>query len=429
MVLDNHLLDVASLTDSGRRFGNVSSKIVYPESEDEVVALVTEANDTGKKLSIVSGGTKLGYGGTKSDYDLTLSLKKLSGIIEHTVGDMTVTVKPGTTVTELQTFLGQYNQMVSLDPSSPSTATIGGVIAANESGPKRLKYGSARDHVIGMRVVYANGKIIRTGGKVVKNVAGYDMNKLFIGSMGTLGVVTEITLKLRPIPKHKSLVILSVREEALDNLKAFTKLVQDSLLEPVSLELVTPSMAKRLIDRDEYCLLIALEDVKKSVQFQEVWIDQHKPEEVVMTAHPTPDYFWKTFSELAPNSLTDVGEYTHGVLKIGTKNLDVFPLLQECVRTHHEGRIKVEASGGAGHGLSTIILSGNDASVVDAIQHFQSFATALNGYAVVKHLPSELRKELTIWGEHDGLFKLYKGIKYKQDPNNTLNQQRFIGGI
>ncbi|TKD71349.1 FAD-binding oxidoreductase [Pseudalkalibacillus hwajinpoensis] len=427
--MDKHLLDVAPLTDSSNRFGNLSSNLLYPESEDEVVDIVTKANESGKKLSIVSGGTKLGYGGLKSNYDLTLSLKKFSGIVEHTVGDMTVTVKPGTTILELQTFLSRYNQMVSLDPSCPSTATIGGTIAANESGPKRLKYGSARDHVIGMRVVYADGKIIRTGGKVVKNVAGYDMNKLFIGSMGTLGVITEITLKLRPIPKHTSLVMLTVREEALDELTAFTKLIQDSLLEPVSLEILTPTMSKKLINRDEYCLLIALEDVKKAVQFQEVWIDQHKPNEAVMTVHPNPNYFWQSFNELIPNSLTDLGESTHGVLKVGTRNLDVFPLLQECARIHHEGNLKIEASGGAGHGLSTIIISGNNANVVNAIIHLQSFASDLKGYAIVKHLPIELRKELNVWGESDGLFKLFKSIKQKQDPNNTLNEQRFIGGI
>ncbi|MDA6161842.1 FAD-binding oxidoreductase, partial [Escherichia coli] len=108
---------------------------------------------------------------------------------------MTVTVRSGTRFKDLQDYLAKHNQKISLDPFWPENATIGGIIAANESGPKRLGYGSARDAVIGLRTVYPDGKVIRSGGRVVKNVAGYDMNKLFIGSMGTLGVISEITLK------------------------------------------------------------------------------------------------------------------------------------------------------------------------------------------------------------------------------------------
>ncbi|WP_347550066.1 FAD-binding oxidoreductase [Pseudalkalibacillus hwajinpoensis] len=426
--MDNHLL-VELLTDSGTRFGNLSSNVLFPESEDEVVAIVTEANQSGKKISIMSGGTKLGYGGLKSDYDLTLSLRKLTGIVEHTVGDMTVTVKPGTKIRVLQTYLRQYNQMVSLDPAFPSASTIGGVVSANESGPKRLKYGSARDHVIGMRVVYPDGKVIRTGGKVVKNVAGYDMNKLIIGAMGTLGVISEITLKLRPIPKYTSLVTLTVREEALEELKAFTKQIQDSLLEPVSLEILSPSLSDLLFNKKEYSLLIALEDVKKAVKFQEAWIDENKPSEAVFSIHDHTEDFWQKFSDLAPNALTDFNEITQAVLKVGTKNMDVFPLLQECSRIQHEGEVRITAHGGAGHGLSNIVISGNSEKVVRVIQHIQAFSEKLGGYAVAKHLPIELRKQLNVWGPQSGYLKLFKGIKLKQDPKNTLNEQRFIGGI
>lgn len=164
--MDKHLLDrdVQSIEESSTLFGNSNQNVVSPSSEEEVREILRSANESGQTLTITSG-TKLGYGGLKSDYDLTLSLRKLSGIVEHTVGDMTVTVKPGTTMKELQDYLRKHNQMVALDPSWPSHATIGGIVASNDSGPKRLKYGSARDHVIGMRIVYPDGKIIRTGGK------------------------------------------------------------------------------------------------------------------------------------------------------------------------------------------------------------------------------------------------------------------------
>ncbi len=423
------LLVEKSLTDLESRFGNISANVLYPETEDEVVTIVKEANASEKKIAVVGGGTKLGYGGVKSHYDLTLSLKKLTGIIEHTVGDMTVTVKPGTTIQELQTFLHQYNQMLSLDPAFPSAATIGGVIGANESGPKRLKYGSARDHVIGMRVVYPDGNIIRTGGKVVKNVAGYDMNKLFIGSMGTLGVITEITLKLRPLPKYTSLVTLSVDGEALDDLKAFSKLIQSSLLEPVSLEILTPSLSDHLFNHRDYNLLIALEDVKNAVTFQEAWINENKPPTALMRIHEHSEDFWKTFSELAPNSLTDLNETTQSVLKVGTKNMDVFSLIKECSHIHQQGEVSIMANGGAGHGLSVIVISGSPQKVTQYVQHIQAFSEDLGGYAIIKHLPIELRKQLNTWGKPPEYLTLFKGIKQKHDPKFTLNELRFIGGI
>ncbi|WP_226657816.1 FAD-binding oxidoreductase [Pseudalkalibacillus hwajinpoensis] len=426
--MDEILLE-GSLTELADRFGNITSNILYPESEKEVAMMVKEANKVGKKLAIVSGGTKLGYGGIKPEYDFTLSLKKLTGIVEHTPGDMTVTVKPGTTMQTLQQYLKQYNQMVPLDPAYASASTIGGVVSANESGPKRLKYGAARDHVIGMRIVYPDGKIIRTGGKVVKNVAGYDMNKLFIGAMGTLGVITEITLKLRPLPKYSSIVTLSVQEDALHDLKAFIIQLQDSTIEPVSLELVNPMLSKNLFHKEEYHLIIALEDVKKAVLFQEAWIDENKPTKAMMNVLKHSEDFWTTFNELTPNSQNDFHDTTSGVMKVGTTNMGVFPLLQECDRLNLESNVQILAHAGAGHGLSTIIFSGLPENVVQSIRHIQTFSEESGGYGIVKHLPFELRKHLNTWGQQKDSFYLMKGIKQKIDPKNTLNEKRFIGGI
>ena len=153
--------------------------------------------------------------------DICLSLADYTGIIEHVPGDMTITVKAGTPFKEVQRYLAGFNRMVAMDPYAGDQSTIGGIVAANDSGPKRLGYGSARDSVIGMRLVYPDGKVIRAGGKVVKNVAGYDMNKLFIGSMGTLAVMTEISLKLRPIAKYASTAIIQIPDPAFEAMKQF----------------------------------------------------------------------------------------------------------------------------------------------------------------------------------------------------------------
>ncbi|GGF13361.1 glycolate oxidase [Halobacillus andaensis] len=414
------------------RFGNKGAAVVTPKSEDEISEILQKANQEGKSVSIESGGSKRGYGGIKENYDYTLSMAEYKGVVEHNVGDMTVTVRAGTTITELQEFLQEHHQMIAIDPNWPDQSTIGGVIAANESGPKRLKYGSARDLVIGLRVVYPDGQVIRTGGKVVKNVAGYDMNKLFIGAMGTLGVITEITMKLRPIPKYESLVQVSASEDRIDDLKQLGVSIQDSMKEPVTLELLNPALSKKMINREAYTLLIAFEDVEKSCRDQEEWIEKHKPDGCyaeVLTQQEAQN-FWKTFRSHAPNSLTDkAAEITQAVVKVASKNMDVYQIMKESKSIELEHDVSVEAHGGLGHGISHYIVSGKGEEVTAAVYHLRRITEVRKGYAVVKHLLYDLRNQIDIWGGKTSYFFLFEGIKHTIDPNNTLNHQRFIGGI
>ncbi|MFG6118912.1 FAD-binding oxidoreductase [Thalassobacillus sp. B23F22_16] len=422
----------ASLVLKDEKFGNSGAELAEPTSEEEIANVLRKANEEGKKVAVVSGGTKRGYGGLKDDYDILLSLSQYKGIVEHTAGDMTVTVRPGTTIKELQQFLNDFGQMVSLDPAWPEQATIGGIIAANESGPKRMKYGSARDQVIGLRVAYPDGTIIRTGGKVVKNVAGYDMNKLFIGAMGTLGVITEITMKLRPVPKAESLVKLFVPKEQLQDLKEFIVNIQDSMVEPASLEMINPALSKKLLNREVYTLLVAFEDVENSVWYQEQWMEEHVPAgmSVDISNRDKAKEFWHAFATLAPNSLTDQESgSTKAVLKIGTKNMDVLAMMAVEETMTDIDQLDIEIHGGLGHGITTVILTGEEPQVKQAIHQFRAEAESKKGYAVVKHLPVKLRKEIDVWGKKPSYFFLFEGIKKKNDPNNTLNYQRFLGGI
>ncbi|WP_082234390.1 FAD-binding oxidoreductase [Halobacillus massiliensis] len=419
--------DVLQSTING--FGNNGTLKYFPVSESEISEILKKANQAGDKVTVVSGGTKRGYGGLKNDYDIVLSLADYKGIVEHTAGDMTVTVRSGTTIQELQDFLKDFGQMVSLDPNWPADATIGGVIAANESGPKRMKYGSARDQVIGLRIVYPDGTLTRTGGKVVKNVAGYDMNKLFIGSMGTLGVITEITMKLRPVPKCESLIQIKVPSGKLDDLRAFSKSIQDSMLEPVTLEIMNPAFSKRILNEESFHLLIGLEDVENSVRYQETWIEANIPEglPIKIVNGEEACAFWSSFSNAVPNSLS--AKQNQAVLKISTKNMDVFEIIHEAQKLEDEGLEHVESHGGTGHGISYVILTGNKDGVTAAIKKLRAEAEKRKGHAVIKHMPYEWRKETDVWGHNPAYFFLLQGIKEKADPNNTLNHQRFVGGI
>jgi glycolate oxidase FAD binding subunit len=411
--------------------GNSGKVKVYPQSEKEIAAVLQYANENGKTLTVEGGGTKRGFGGLVESTDILLSLAEYKGIVEHIAGDMTLTVKSGTIFKELQQYLAQYYQKIPLDPFQPESATIGGIIAANESGPKRLGYGASRDAVIGLRIVYPDGKVIRTGGRVVKNVAGYDMNKLFIGSMGTLGVLSEVTLKLRPVPKYESLILLQFPHQKFEAIRAFSLRVLDSMMEPVSLELLNPRLSKKLTGQSCFTLAIGLEDVETSIQYQENFIKKLQPDhsELKILSQQETQSFWNHFYSTNLNTADDPGRAAFASLKIGVINMDVIHVIKESHLLEDSHNLAVTAHGGLGHGLCQVNLSGANEDIVSAVKQIRETTERLGGYAIVKHLPFTLRKEINVWGEKPSYFFLLDAIKTKVDPNRLLNPKRFVGGI
>ncbi|MGG0716017.1 FAD-binding oxidoreductase [Robertmurraya massiliosenegalensis] len=409
--------------------GNTGRLVIKPLSEEEITKVLSYANENSREISIVAGGTKRGFGGTTEVEDMALSLENYKGIVEHTVGDMTLTVKAGTPFKKLQNYLAQYRQKISLDPFYPDNATIGGIIAANDSGPKRLGYGSARDVVIGLRIAYPDGTVIRSGGKVVKNVAGYDMNKLFIGSMGTLGVLTEVTLKLRPLPKYESVVLLTFPDGHVGAIKDFVVDLLDSMMEPVALELLSSTLSEELTGRRSNTVAISFEDVETSVHYQEQFVKKIKPAsaDIRILDQEKAVQFWDHFYNIGPKE-TESNE-TEATLKIGVVNLDVIHVMKECELLSDSHNLRIKGHGGLGHGLCQVHLSGASEDVEAAIKHLRKLVAEINGYVIIKHLPLELRREISVWGEKPSYFFLLEGIKEKVDPKKILNPKRFIGGI
>ena len=413
--------------------GNGGKQIVEPQSEREIAQVLAYANRHHQTVNIISGGTKRGFGGIMENADMLLSLAQYKGIVEHSAGDLTMTVKPGTTLKEIADDLHQHGQRVSLDAPWPEMATIGGVIAANDSGPKRLLYGSARDFVIGLRIVYPDGKVIRTGGKVVKNVAGYDMNKLFIGSMGTLGVISELTIKLRPLPKYEGLTLIHFKAGNHDIIRQFAVRLLDSMLEPVSLELLNPVLSERLTEKALPALAIAFEDRKGAVLYQEAWVKDHLPEgtELTVLHNEEAERWWNHFQKIAPNGRDDVNNLaeTKAALKIGSKNMDVFTNIKAADELAKTFRVTVEAHGGLGHGISRVYAKGFPEDIVSYIRAFRSKVEETNGFVICTHLPFSLRRTIDVWGEKPAYFSILEGIKQTNDPKQILNRHRFVGGL
>ena len=148
------------------------------------------------------GGTRIGLGNIPTGYDMALDVTGLDRVVDHTPGDLTATVEAGITISALQEALGRHGQFLAVDPPLPDRATLGGTLAIGTSGPLKWQYGSIRDTVIGMKVVQADGTVTKSGGQVVKNVSGFEMARMHIGALGTLGVIAEVSLKLTPRPRR-----------------------------------------------------------------------------------------------------------------------------------------------------------------------------------------------------------------------------------
>jgi glycolate oxidase FAD binding subunit len=175
--------------------------VARPSTVEQVAEVLRLACREGLAVVPWGGGTMMGLGAPPRRYDVALDLRRLDRVLEHEPADLTCTVQSGVAVAALQSRLAQSGQTVGLDPPLPEHATVGGTLAAAIAGPRRYACGHPRDYTIGMRVVLADGRVTRAGGRVVKNVAGYDLCKLYIGSLGTLGVIVEATFKLLPLPR------------------------------------------------------------------------------------------------------------------------------------------------------------------------------------------------------------------------------------
>src|SRR6266851_3044750 len=222
--------------------GIASTPRVTPASREEMAEALRLADSRGEAVAPVGGGTQLDLGMPPTRLDLVIETTRLNKVVEYEPADLTVTVEAGLPFADLQKQLAEQGQFLALDPPAAASATIGGVIATNVSGPLRFAYGTARDLVIGTRVANPDGTLTRAGGRVVKNVAGYDLNKLYVGSLGTLSIIVELSFKLAPIPPAAESVVGQFAD--VDTARRVGNAVVHSPLSPLAIELLGPGAAE-----------------------------------------------------------------------------------------------------------------------------------------------------------------------------------------
>jgi glycolate oxidase FAD binding subunit len=427
--------------------GRAPEAVVFPGSQDEVATVVAHAAEAGVPITPWGGGTRMGIGSAPPHLGIVLGLSRVNRVVEHEPGDLTATVETGITLDALQAELGRRGQWLSLDPATNGRSTIGGVVASNASGPRRHLYGTMRDLLIGVRVVTGEGLVVRGGGKVVKNVAGYDVPKLFVGSFGTLGVLVEVTVKLRPRPDEDRLVV--ARFDRVAECGEALRALMASDLVPSALELLDPgaavavAQAAGVFGRGSDAAAAA-----GSSRGAEVWlgVDGIRPQvewqcaEVERILRPLGlrecgvldgeerDAAWRALGELPQRAFDDVA----GVLRCAALPAQVAELAAAAaaIAERHGLRAAVTAHAGVGALRAVVSGGGGDAAVVAGVLgEWRALVQAAGGHAVVEWAPLAVKERVAVWDEPGPAFRLMKAIKDRLDPHGIMNPGRFVGEI
>jgi glycolate oxidase FAD binding subunit len=364
--------------------------VAAPESTEEAAAVLTEA--AARKLAVVvrGAGTKMDWGYPPERVDLIVDTRRLSGIVEHAAGDLITVVRAGTTMGELAD--GLAGQQLALD-AAPD-ATVGGTVAVNTSGPRRMLYGTTRDLLIGITVVRPDGKVARAGGKVVKNVAGYDLGKLFTGSYGTLGMITECAFRLHPRPAASAVV----RRRFADPAEAVAAVLAAQVV-PSALEIDAPPGGDAEV-------AVLVEGSAAGVRERAAALAKLLGGE---TEEGLPGWWGAP-----PWPAGGTG------LKL-TAALSRIPALLAAARD-------IAVRGSAGTGVLYAGLAADPATTVGAVERLRATAIRAGGHAVVLTAPPDVRAITDMWGPVAGL-ALMRRVKDQFDPEHRFAPGRFVGGI
>jgi glycolate oxidase FAD binding subunit len=390
-----------------------------PVSSGEVGEIVRQAAAAGHSVYPVGGQTQWDLGLPPAKPGILLDIRRLDGVIEYPARDMTITVEAGMTVAKLQGILAGEKQRLPIDVPHAERATIGGILAANVSGPRRYGFGTSRDYVIGITVVNDQGQQTKAGGRVVKNVAGYDMCKLYVGSLGTLGVITQVTFKLRPVPAEQALFAFVCPPEQID--AALTQL-HATRTRPVCIELLNPAAATAAGERfkeswpPEWTIVVGFEDNAVALKWQvgQLINDIGGGFTVSGLLGSCADPLWNDLVEFSGASDAALS------FKAGVPSSKVAAFCVETDRLLQPVRLKAHA----GNGIVVGHCFGED--VAAKLPKVREMAMAAGGHVVVTRCPAAWKTADFVWGQSPPGIEVMQAIKDKLDPGHVFNPGRFV---
>ena len=394
---------------------NDSTYLVFPKTLTTLAAIVKQAQQQQWRILICGNGSKLDWGGLTEDIQLVVSTQKCDRLIEHAVGDLTVTVEAGLKLKDLQQQLQTHNQFLPIDPAFPESATIGGIIATADTGSWRQGYGGIRDLLLGISFVRADGEIAKAGGRVVKNVAGYDLMKLFTGAYGTLGVISQATFRTYPIPEASKTVLLTGKA---DKIAEVVQTIRNSGLTPTAIDLLSTSVIQHLGFGQSIGLIIRWQTISESITQQ---LSQVKAiaQQSNLTVEDYQDQdeinLWQGLKEIIriPRNETSI------IGKIGIAPNAAVNLMQQL-------NAETLALIHAGIGIGQLQLTSED---VEEIAKLRSLCQQNQGFLTVLTASPSIKRQFDIWGYTGNALSTMQAIKHQFDSQSILNPGRFIRNI
>jgi glycolate oxidase FAD binding subunit len=385
--------------------GTACDVVAFPRDTAEVAAALRVAADHDLTVVARGAGTKSDWGCPPRAAQLLLDLSLMDEVIEHVSDDLVARVKAGTTLAHLSLVLAKEGQRFPVDEVVPGS-TIGGVVSTGLSGPSRYLHGAVRDLVLGMTVVRADGVVVRAGSKVVKNVAGYDLSKLFTGSYGTLGVLTELTLKLKPRPGAERFVVASYADAR--EMAAVLSSLLASQSAPTAIEM----------DRDHIegpiRLSVLVEGRPRPVEQRAAEIASVLGTSEVLTDPPPR---WGRLPGKVTLKLTCV--------------LSAVPAVTERASSlaRDEG-VPASIAGSAGSGVLYMGLEDDigAAGCAALLRGLREICGSFGGHVILLRAPAAVKSSVDVWGPVPGI-ELMRRVKERFDPDRRLAPGRFVGGI
>jgi glycolate oxidase FAD binding subunit len=390
--------------------GGVTARFVAsPGSTAEVSEVLRVAAQHDMYVVARGAGTKLGWGAAPAAVDLVVDTTRLSGVVEHAAGDLVVLVRAGTAIEELQTVLAAADQELAFDNPLPG-ATVGGSLATAPSGPRRLLRGTLRDLLIGVTFVRSDGVVAKAGGRVVKNVAGYDFGKLLTGSYGTLGLITEAVFRLHPRPTARRVVMCSAAGAAEAARAAHAVVASQTV--PSAVEVDWPA------DGDA-TVAVLLEGTEKGVAARSETVRLLLDATVAGAERLENPSWWGRY----PFGEGDVG------LKLTCAVSGLADLLDAARAAADRHTVALHVRGSAAGVLHAGLPGDTPADVVSSVvDELRAAASSYAGNVVVLTAPPATRDAVDLWGPVPGL-ALMRRLKDELDPPHRFSPGRFVGGI
>ena len=412
--------------------GLLPSVGVYePDDVSDLQGFMSERNMAGETVSIIGGGTRLQFGNKLESYDYAVDMSSINKVVAHNEADLTCRVQSGLKVKQLQDLLNDHGQFLAVDCPFPSEATIGGTLASNAPGFLRWQLAHMRDMVIGMQVVFAAGTLTKSGGQVVKNVSGYDMARLHVGGLGTLGIITEVSFKLTPLPAKQG--SLSVNFNSRSEAYEFSRNIFNSYAMPLALSIVDVSLLEMdEIPADNVSVIVRLGGRDKAFERQvKIISDIARKFDIGNVELLDSRLSATTWNEIRDFGWLDPKIET--ILNVNSSPVDTKVVEDVIRKVLDSSEIKYNVVSQPGFGVLygyLGVVSGEDNRWRRIVTEIRDKCGKVGADVRLEKVPSDEKKEIDVWPQVEPrVLKLMQDLKETYDPVGILNKGRFIGRI